>query len=371
MNQRILLVDDDPNVLSAFRRQLRKKFDLDFADGGAVAIEKINSEPYAVVVSDMQMPDVDGVQLLRHVKDRSPHTVRIMLTGNSDQQTAIDAVNHGSIFRFINKPCSSDELSSILNAGLEQFRLINAEQELLTETLNGSIDLMADVLSMVNPTAFGRSNRVRDIVRRMCPILELNNCWQLEIAASVSQIGSVTIPGDLLEKSYSGEKLAPADQQVIDEHPQVAVQMVSQIPRLKDVGTIIALATTGESIDQEVDPSVELAAQILKLVLKFDSLAFVSSPTSALAEIRQRPEYSQHQDWIDALSQAVAESFVVNPIKATELAQGMILDEELRTHSGLLLVTKGQQLTDALLARLKNYIERDELKETIAVRAPG
>lgn len=372
MNRRILMVDDDPNILSAYRRQLRKQFELDYADSGATAIEMINqSDGYAVVVSDMQMPDIDGLELLCHVRDHSPNTVRMMLTGNADQKTATDAVNEGRIFRFINKPCDSKELAQILSSALEQYRLINAEQELLNETLNGSIDLMADVLSMVNPIAFGRSNRVRDVIKRMCLQLKIVDHWQLEIAAALSQIGSVTLPGELLEKSYAGEQLSHSEQQLIDEHPAIAVKLVSEIPRLKNVGSIIALANSDQPIDaDQVNDSVVEAAEILRMVLAFDSFSCASSPTEALTQTKSLPQYENQDDWLQALSQAVLSSFVVSPIATKDLAIGMFLDEELRTHSGMLLVTKGQQITESLVARLANYIERNDVPETIIVRNP-
>lgn len=373
MNERILLVDDDPNILSAFKRQLRKRYDLDVAEGGQCAIDKVDqNEPYAIVVSDMQMPEVDGLSLLRHVRDQSPDTVRIMLTGNADQKTATDAVNEGRIFRFINKPCSSDDLAEVLTAGLEHCRLLAAEKELLSETLNGSIDLMTSMLSMVNPIAFGRANRVRSIVGRMCPILKLANSWQIEIAAALSQIGSVTIPSDVLEKSYSGAQLSVEDQRMIDEHPAVAAKMVAEIPRLQDVGKIITLAATesrGET--DSLEKSIIEASEILDMVLTYDSFACVQSPAEAISQTGKTPRFEGRSEWLKVLSQVVAEDFVVSTVPIFQLKPGMILDEDLRADAGVLLVTKGQQLNDSLIDRLKNYANHKGIQETVRVRVPG
>lgn len=70
-----------------------------------------------------------------------------MLTGNSDQQTAIDAVNEGNIFRFLTKPCPPEMLAGALHAGIRQYQLVTAEKELLEKTLRGSIKVLTDVLS--------------------------------------------------------------------------------------------------------------------------------------------------------------------------------------------------------------------------------
>ena len=96
MSERILCVDDDANVLQGIRRQFRKTFSIETAGSGAEGLELIASNgPYAVVASDMRMPGMDGIQFLRAVREQSPDTTRIMLTGNADQQTAINAVNEG------------------------------------------------------------------------------------------------------------------------------------------------------------------------------------------------------------------------------------------------------------------------------------
>ena len=120
MNKSILLVDDESNILQGFKRHLHRNYDLELAVGGQAALDLIADHgPFAVVVSDMQMPEMSGVELLREVSRRSRHTVRVMLTGNADQQTAVDAVNEGSIFRFLNKPCKPEELALTLDAGIE------------------------------------------------------------------------------------------------------------------------------------------------------------------------------------------------------------------------------------------------------------
>ncbi len=122
MTAKVLLVDDEVNVLHSIRRGLRGRFEVDLAEGGLAALQRIrNNGPYAVVVSDMQMPQVTGLQVLSEARRLSPDTVRVMLTGNADQRTASAAVNEGEIFRFLNKPCSTDDLTQTLNAAIRQY----------------------------------------------------------------------------------------------------------------------------------------------------------------------------------------------------------------------------------------------------------
>lgn len=128
MDNRILLVDDEPNLLQALRRSLHGRFVITIANGGEEALQKLREDgPFAVVVSDMQMPDVNGLQVLTAARELSPATVRIMLTGNVDQQTAVEVVNAGAVFRFVNKPCPADNLALILHDAIRQYELTTAE----------------------------------------------------------------------------------------------------------------------------------------------------------------------------------------------------------------------------------------------------
>ena len=157
---RILFVDDDPNILSAYKRNLRHRFSIDTAPNGDAGLDLVNEKrPYAVVVADMQMPGMNGIEFLKRVVEKTPDTVRLMLTGNADQKTASDAVNHGHVFSFLSKPCPSQSLEVALDNALRQYNLIRAEKELLEETLNGAVKVLTDILAVVDPQAFSHAQR--------------------------------------------------------------------------------------------------------------------------------------------------------------------------------------------------------------------
>ena len=182
MNNKILCVDDDSNILQGYKRTLRKDYEIFIAEGGEQGLSTIEKDgPFAVVVSDMRMPGMDGVQFLSRVKTVAPDTIKIMLTGNSDQQTAMDAVNEGSIFRFLTKPCPPEVLAKTLDNGLEQYRLATTEKDLLEQTLNKSLQVLVDILAMINPTAFNRSTRVKKLAREIADKLKIKNFgkWKL------------------------------------------------------------------------------------------------------------------------------------------------------------------------------------------------
>jgi DNA-binding NtrC family response regulator len=129
MSDKILFVDDDPNILDAYKRQLRRQFSIETATGAEEGLKAIKvNGPYAVVISDLRMPGMDGNQFLSRVKELAPDSIRMMLTGFADLKTAMDAINSGNIFRLLTKPCAKDILTEAISAGLEQHKKIAASK---------------------------------------------------------------------------------------------------------------------------------------------------------------------------------------------------------------------------------------------------
>ena len=195
--------------------------------------------PYAVVIADMQMPGMNGVEFLMELEKAAPDTVRIMLTGNADQKTAREAVNQGHIFRFLTKPCPPEELIPALRAGLKQYQLVTAERDLLEQTLNGSARMLSDILAMHDADAFGRSQRLREYMRAFAEHLQLKQTWDLELAAMLSQIGCVTIPQLVLAKTRAGRPLAGAEADMVARIPQIGHDLLSHVPRLESAAAIV------------------------------------------------------------------------------------------------------------------------------------
>jgi len=274
MVEKILLVDDEPAVLQAYWRTLAKKFELDTAVGGREGLAVMaRNGPYAVVVSDMRMPSMDGVQFLSRVSEVAPDTVRVMLTGHADLESAIQAVNEGRIFRFLTKPCETDVLQKTLTACLVQYRLVTAEKELLEHTLTGSIKVLIDMLSLANPTAFSRTIRIRRYVQHLVAELRLDAPWQYEIAGMLSQLGCITLPPEIVEAAYCGKQLSQEQQTAFDMHPSVARNLLENIPRLGCVAWMAGQQRFGAALPNgKVTPSMRIGADILRLAIAYDDL---------------------------------------------------------------------------------------------------
>jgi DNA-binding NtrC family response regulator len=147
MLDKVLFVDDEPSVLEGYKRMLHREFEVDTAVSGEQGLTLIRDRgPYSVVISDMRMPGMNGAQFLAQVRQRAPDTIRMLLTGFTDIDAAMEAVNQGNIFRFLAKPCEKEVLVGAINAGVYQYRLVMVERELLENTLMGSVKVLTDVL---------------------------------------------------------------------------------------------------------------------------------------------------------------------------------------------------------------------------------
>jgi len=128
---KILILDDDINILASMKRNLRR-FEISLFSNPHEAIAALDNDTFAVALSDMQMPGLNGVDFLEHVKAVSPHTVRIMLTGYANLNNTLDAINKANVHRFLTKPFDIDNLISVLEDALEQYKL-TCEQHTKTE----------------------------------------------------------------------------------------------------------------------------------------------------------------------------------------------------------------------------------------------
>ena len=374
---RVLCVDDEPHVLDGLTSLLGRRFEMVGASNAAEALRIVHQEkPFAVVLSDMLMPETDGAAFLEKLQEVSADSVRLLLTGRSDLDTAIRAVNHGRIFRFLTKPCPPEELRDAVAAAAEQYRLITAERDLLEQTLRGSINVLTEMLALTNPLAFSRAQRVQRLVRQMLPRFDKEKAWELDVTAMLSQIGLVTVPGELLEKVDHGLMLTPAERHVYQRYPQVGKDIIGRIPRLETVAESIGLQHTrlDEYRSNGTRREMPLGARILKAVIDFEERAAAGlDPRAVLREMHARRGWYD-QEVLEALGQAVErldQGAVLQELALSELSSGMILNQPVKTAKGVLLIEKGQEITFSHLLRLINFSKFETIREPISVLVPS
>ena len=381
---KILFVDDDPNILAAFQRQLRKEIPIETALGpeqGLTALE--SGDGYAVVVADMNMPGMNGVDFLRAARTRAPDAVRVMLTGNADQQTAIEAVNEGAVFRFLTKPCPPDRLLQVLRDSLRQHELVTAEHELLDRTLRGCVDSLTDLLSMADPRAFGHARQLRDLVLELARNLGLAKTWDLEVAALLSPIGNITLPAGLVARAWEQQPLSPQEARMLGRVPLIGSELLRHIPRLEGVARTILYQGKGYDgggtpEDDVSGAQIPLHARLLKVA---SDLALAErrgrSRAAALAELRQHRSHYDPEVLAAAVhcfggaANAGEEGTENRAVLLAELTVGQVLAADVETVDGMLIVPAGQAVTGTLLGRLQNFATLSGIRQPILVQVPA
>ena len=379
MPAKILFVDDESAVLAGYERALHRDFEVDTAVGGEQGLQAIlENGPYAVVISDMRMPGMNGAQFLAKARKSAPDTVRMLLTGYTDLGAAMEAVNEGNIFRFLTKPCGKEILVPAINSGVEQNQLIRAEKELLEQTLLGSIKVLAEVLGAASPEAFGRSQRIVHFVRHIASKFSFDFRWRLDAAATLSQLGFVTLDAELIHKCFSGGKLSQEDQAQFETHPGAGERLLAGIPRLEATAWMI-----GQQLRPEIPAQIPtlpeawvketvLGARVLKLAVAFDHLRVMCSDEETIDILgTRRSEFGD--ELVDALSgiKTVVGSMESRRVSVLKLATGMFLDEDVRNKHGMLLIPKGQEITGAVLLKLDNFAKAGVIDKELLALVPG
>jgi response regulator RpfG family c-di-GMP phosphodiesterase len=371
---RILFVDDEPDLLAALGRNLRRwPLRISTAACGAEALDLLrNGETYAVIVSDLRMPGMDGVTLLGQAREIAPDTVRILFTGTGDLEHAVAAINKGSIFRFLTKPCPTTLMALNLSAAVEQHRLITAERVLLEHTLHGSIKALLDILAVASPIAFGRASLIRESVGRVATMLGVKDRWQVEVAAMLSQIGSVILPAATLERVYQGHPLSDAERAMVKRMPGVVVQVLGNIPRLEPVLDILhyqekAFDGSGPPAGGLIGEAIPWGARALRVALDIDSLERQGLPATLAFDTLRGRIGKYDPEILETLARIrnTAPQSRVRELPLQLLRAGMILAQDGRAETGILVVARGQELTPGLLGKMHNFFRPDSVIRVI------
>jgi CheY-like chemotaxis protein len=368
----ILCVDDEPRVVDSLALHLRRDYQVFVAHGAQAALQLLKEKGApAVIVSDMRMPGMDGAALLKHVKQLYPETTRILLTGEPGRDAAISAVNEGQIFRFLTKPCPPDQLRAAIEAGVNHHRLLRAERVLLQETLIGCIKALVDILAITNPVAFGRATRVKRLASDLALSIGKKGLWQLDAAAMLSQIGYISLPTELVEKLYYGNRLTPEERVLAEGAPQVAQKLLGHIPRLEPVMEILT-SSQNPRHDAPEGP-IKTGADILRLVLQYDAqIARGRTPVEAISAVRAQPA-RQDSALVQSLETMVGAAIggeEISEVCVGRVAAGMVFMDDLRTSVGTVLVPRGFEVTETFLERMRNF-GPGILQEKVRVAAPA
>ena len=265
---KVLCVDDEPNILSALRRMLSLEgFEVLTAESGKQALELLAKDSVHVIISDMQMPGMNGTELLAQVRQQWPQTMRLMLTGASDISGAIDAINQGAIYRYTAKPWNDEELLSTIKSAIAFGTLANEHERLealtvaqkaslneMVDTLESrvqertqdlraayvaSIKAFSNILELRRPDLLPHSRRVATLSMKMAKLAGLSDdeCQSVYIAGLLHDIGKIGLSDRILNTKFI--ELPLADAKVYRTHCAMGEATLNTLDDMKGVAAII------------------------------------------------------------------------------------------------------------------------------------
>lgn len=279
----VLFVDDEPLVLEGLRRSVHKEFLADLAGSADEGLEKLRyAGPYAVIISDMHMPGMDGVEFLATVRILSPDSVRVMLTGDSELEVAMRAVNEGSIFRFLRKPASREQILTALRASVTQYRARRSEKEKLEVTARaleqldvGTLIALARAIDAKSAWTAGHSERVTNLALKIGNVMGLpaRDLQIMHRGGLLHDIGKIGTPATVLDKPG---KLEPEEIQIMRNHVKIGVRILEPVPCFREILPMVA--QHHERLDGSGYPAglagekISLHARILAVADSYDAM---------------------------------------------------------------------------------------------------
>jgi putative two-component system response regulator len=238
---KILVVDDEAPNLRLLQRVLGQEQEVLTASGGAQALELLAQHEISLIISDQRMPEMTGVQLLEKSIAVRPHAIKILLTGYTDVQALIDAINAGKVYKYIPKPWDPDDLRLTVKRALEAYELKEDNDKLLLDLRGalcdledismGTIRALADALDAKCDYTAGHSVRVSRFALGIGRTLGLTNeqLRNLELGGILHDIGKIGVPESILWKP---SKLTVEEQLIMSEHPRRSAQIIGELKSL-------------------------------------------------------------------------------------------------------------------------------------------
>lgn len=417
MNKRILIVDDEESVLNTLKRLFRNKpYDVRVASSGEDALFLLSEDSADLVISDMRMPEMDGAEFLSITKERFPLTERILLTGYSDMESTIRAINDAGIFGYISKPWDVDQLQLLVENALDQahrnklknrtLKRFKRENDVLGESLerkqremeqsaefvDHAFQKLKDnyqvteqmLLNLLDLKKRGQrefAHNVADFAGRVAAFLNLSEeeSLTLQIAARLHGIGKIGIPDETLYQSL--DSMSDEQFKCYQHYPSNGACTLMPYLDFQYVAQVIF--EHREYVDGSGYPNglkgeeITKLGKVLSLLLDYAELRFgfttgVSLGHEQAMAVIQANQSRYEVSLIPTLSSVTLE--VESSEDSTDmmlplfsLRDGMVLNKDIYSDTGILLLPKGAALTEALIGHLMTIARNSDQNMLVSV----
>lgn len=375
----VLVVDDNETNVDILVDTLGEIYDVAVAMDGPSALEAVEENPPDLILLDIMMPGMDGYEVCQRLKanQKTRKIPVIFVTAKVQVTDEIKGFAAGAV-DYITKPISPPVVKARVETHL---KLRNSERhlkELLEKTLGGAIGMLTDILSISNPSAFGRASRVKRHVEALAKKVNVNRFWQIRMAAMLSQIGCITVSSETLERIYRGEDVSLEEQASFDRHPHAGYELLCKIPNLQEVAEIVARQQnlemeTGFKGSDEKRKLIRVGSRILKLVLDYEKMMLTGeSSSTAISNLKLNEKEYGAELLAQFLPMVESESSKspIRQLRAGELTPGMVIHQDVLTKDGKLLIKAGTEVSLTVYETLHNFSRTGVIQETFQVLVP-
>lgn len=419
----LLLLDDEEDILNALKRLLRKEYDITTFTNGHEALEYLTENPTDIIMSDMRMPEMDGAEFLTKSKELCPNAIRLLLTGYSDMDSTIAAINEGSVYTYIGKPWSNEDLKLTLIKASDHYLLkkqakqltyklaaANSELEHLNQSLERKVRLrtealklskqkvqstlkihkalLHDVIDMISATIEYRTGLSTGHIKRIAVQsknvalklgLEQSVCREVYLCALLHEIGTVGLKDEaLMNIKLNNEKL----EESFNTHPLIGAEIVSKVTRFSPL--VVGIKHQNENIngtgipDHLAGEDIPISSRILRVVKDFDFLIAGKenkarmSVTNAEKWIKDKTGTWYDKSVINAFMKILAkrnedDSHMQYSVGVETLKPGNVLLEDLILNNGNTMLKAGQEINKKMIEKLREYEKNNNTKVTLFI----
>ncbi len=332
MLYKILYVDDETANLRLIERLLRGTYEVITAASGAEALESLSLHDISLIISDQRMPGMTGIEFLKKAAELRPQTVRIMLTGYTDAEALVEAINSGVVYKYVTKPWDNEILRQTIKRALQHHETLKAQRQLqlhnerlqarLTSMKAGIVRIIGEMLDIKDPQARSHAERTSELAVELGRKMNLGRAdlEQLSLAAFLHEAADIRIPSHVV---FKDTPLTAIERQIVQQTFELGIQLLEGIPEFEEVVEILHFNhenyngsgfPMGFSYDQ-----IPLFARIIAVANAYDTL------TSRTANSRLSPEDAQKR--LSSMSGTRLDPMVVNAFCSPESAIPMSMND--------------------------------------------
>ncbi|MBF0371039.1 MAG: response regulator [Magnetococcales bacterium] len=373
--QTLLLVDDTPAHIDVLVANLGQEYRLLIARDGLSALKIVThgSSLPDLILLDVRMPEMDGYEVCRQLKqmEKIREVPVIFVTAEAEIEDEAKGFAAGGV-DYITKPVSPPILKARVKTHLALLDARQSVQKLLQETLAGTIHLLTEVLALANPVAFRRTSRIKRLVRHMAKGIDRVDSWQFELAAGLSQLGCITLPGATLKRIFGEGNVSKKELDRFAAHPGIGSRLLERIPRLEKVAQMIAEQNEPRPGPFWDDPKERnagvLGSQLIKMAFDFERQRTKGVPPEEIIQ-----KMGRKPDLFDpALVKILAShpDFQSNERRVTlkELTTDMIIIQDVLSQSGEKILLKGTEVTPPILEFITASAGDEGIQEPLLVQ---